>query len=99
RILDGFVDPCFFPIDISITPVPASFTSGYAGRVEIRYTDETGAVWLASAADQPDDAFLKIESVEPYGESPAGDPAVKADVNMRMLMRNPMTGEERWLQS
>ena len=99
RVQEGFIDPCFFPIDIQTEAIPADYGTAYADKTAVRMIDAAGHEWSSAAVDQPSDAYFEILSVTPYADSPAGAPAYTVEIAMRALLQDPATGETRWLQT
>jgi hypothetical protein len=99
RVQDSIVDACYFPIELSSTPLENHSSSVFADRVAISYTDEQGVVWRSTSGVQPDDAKVTIESVSDYGLSPSNQSSSLVEVTAKVMLFNENTGEGRLFQT
>ena len=99
RIQNGFVDACYFPIELSSTPIENVSSSVYADRVSITYRDESGDIWKSAGGVQPSNAKVIIDSVNPYGPSPDNHPSYLVDLTITALLYNETTGESRLFET
>lgn len=94
RLDNGFVDPCYFPIDVTSVPLITTAPELFADKVEIIYRDANGEIWSSSAGIQ-DQASMNIASVSYFDLSPLDEPAYKVDLTFSVTLFNEETGEGR----
>jgi hypothetical protein len=70
-----------------------------AGDMEIIHIDDAGAQWRSTVAIQPAESFAQINEMEYFGISPAGFPAYKVSLSLKVLLTNVDTGESRWFET
>ncbi len=99
RIQNGFVDACYFPIELSSTPIQNVSSGVYADRLAITYRDESGGIWSSAGGVQPSNAKVIIDSVNPYGPSPDSNPSYLVDLTITALLFNETTGESRLFET
>ena len=95
RVQAGVVDPCYFPISLTSTPVSYPAEQLLTDRVDIVYEDEAGTTWRSSGGMQLPANELIIESVVPYGLSPSGEEAYLVTCRTTALLYNELTGEAK----
>lgn len=98
KISDGAVDPCFFPIDIKSTRVPAPFEAALADKVAIHITDASGDVWSSTQVLQDEKSHFSIFSVEEYLVAPNDQLSYKVMFTGKILLRNEETNEVKLLE-
>ena len=95
-MLNGNVDACYFPIELtSVSSVENSPLSD-ADRVEIIYTDADGVEWRSSAGIQPLQAEVSIDQIVSYGLSPLGQPSYLVDLSVNAYLFDAVTGNSKY---
>ena len=96
QMLNGNVDACYFPIELtSVSSVETSPLSD-ADRVEIVYTDGDGVEWRSSAGIQPLQANLSIDQISAYGVSPSGQPSYLVELSVNAYLFDAVTGNSKY---
>lgn len=98
-VQNGYIDACYFPINITSTPVSIASPQLLAGGFEMIYIDAQGNEWRSSAAPQPDDAFIEISSLDFYGAAPNAEQAYKTNMAVKLWLTNPATGESKLFEA
>lgn len=97
RIHNGDVDACYFPISLVSEAINNSSPDYAAGKVELIYMDESGAVWSSTSGIQPLNTGMTILAVEAYGLSPAAQSTFKIRLDTNVELFNQSTGESKRL--
>ena len=96
QMLNGNVDACYFPIELtSVSSVENSPLSD-ADRVEIIYTDADGVEWRSSAGIQPLQSEVSIDQIVSYGLSPLGQPSYLVDLSVNAYLFDAVTGNSKY---
>ncbi len=95
RVQTPAVDACYFPIDLTSTPVQVNASELFEDRVEVTFVDQAGSVWSSTGGVQSQQSFYKIDELSYYGISPLGQPSYLVDMTANMLLYNVDTGESK----
>ena len=96
RMQDGFIDPCYFPITMTSTPVHQVAPEVFAGKVEFIYTDGEGQKWKTTSGVQASNPVMIISDVSYFDLTPEGDPAYQVSLHFSVELFNELTGESKY---
>jgi hypothetical protein len=98
-IQDGFVDACYYPIELESIAFSNDAFALAAGNLEIIHRDESGREWRSTAGVQPVTSIAEVVSMEYYGDSPAGHKAYTITLRLSVELTDPETNETRIFES